>query len=135
MEDTLKSEFATEAMLRMLQNKKEWENWKGHIEIVPEECLKISESLIGNIDLKEIIAYKNNLLEIAISVAQAYREFDHNVSTVEKFSTYLAILFQRIRALVTGQEIQSTDNLLNISREEKMAIGLLSDSLGIQVKL
>ncbi|MDY0030186.1 MAG: hypothetical protein RBR86_09625 [Pseudobdellovibrionaceae bacterium] len=135
IEDTLKSEFATEAMLEMLRKKDQWENWKEHIEIVPEECLKMSESLVGNIELKEVVAFKNNLLEIAISVAQAYREFDHKVSTLEKFSTYFAILLKRIQALMAGQEIQSTDAMLNISREEKMAIGLLADSLGVQIKL
>ncbi len=135
VEDTLKSEFATEAMLEMLRKREHWEAWKEHIEIVPEECLKMSEALIGYIELKEVVAFKNNLLEIAISVAQAYREFDHNVSTFEKFSTYFAILLKRIQALMAGQEIQSTDAMLNISREEKMAIGLLADSLGIQVKL
>lgn len=135
VEDTLKSEFATEAMLEMIKRKKHWESWKEHIEIVPEECLKMSESLVGVIEMREIYAFKSNLLEIAISVAQAYREFDDSVSTSEKFSTYLSILFQRVKAILTGQEMKSNDQMLNISRDEKMAIGLIANSLGIPFKL
>ncbi|HRK97814.1 MAG: hypothetical protein KDJ26_04135 [Alphaproteobacteria bacterium] len=135
VEDTLKSEFAQEVMLLMLKEKNHWGEWKEHIEIVPEECLKVTAALVGIVEMKEIIAFKNNLLEIAISVAQAYREFDDRVSTVEKIQTYLAIIFQRVRALLLGEEIQSTDMMLNISREERMAIGLLADTLGIEVKI
>ncbi|HNQ92279.1 MAG TPA: hypothetical protein PKI93_05035 [Alphaproteobacteria bacterium] len=135
VEDTLKSEFAQEAMLEMLRHKKDWENWKEHIEIVPEECLKMSESLVGTIDLKEIYSFKSNLLEIAISVAQAYREFDDKVPPMEKLKTHLSILFQRIRALLKGEEMPSTDTMLNISREERMAVGLIADSLGIPFKI
>ncbi len=135
VEDTLKSEFVQEAMQKMLAQKHSWEKWKDHIEVVPEECLKATEALVGVIEMKEIWAFKNNLLEIAISVAQAYREFDDTVSTVEKVQTYLTILFKRIRAIMSGEEMPSTNSMLNISRDERMAIGLLADTLGIVVKL
>lgn len=135
VEDALKSEFAQETMLAMMQQKKHWAAWKGHIEIVPEECLQLNEALIGLVDLKDIVAFKNNLLDIAISVAQAYREFDDTLSLTGKIQTYLAVAFQRVKALFSGGEIQSTDTMLNISREERMAIGLIADSLGIEVKL
>ncbi len=135
IEDTLKSEFVQEAMQQMLAQKKNWDSWKGHIEIVPEECVKATEALVGVIEMKEIWAFKNNLLEIAISVAQAYREFNDTVSTIEKIQTYLAILSERIKAVVSGQEMPSTDSMLNISRDERMAINLLADTLGIVVKL
>lgn len=135
VEDTLKSEFAQEAMTEMLRRRKDWENWKEHVEVVPEECLKMSEALVGTVDLKEVYAFKSNLLEIAISVAHAYREFDDKVSAIEKISTYLSILFQRVSALLKGEEMPSNDTMLNISREERMAIGLIADSLGLSFKI
>ncbi len=135
VEDTLKSEFAQEAMIKMLEQKKNWESWKGHIEIVPEECLKATEALTGVIELREIVAFKNNLLEIAISVALAYREFDDSVSAIDKFKIYLSLLFRKVEALIKGEELMSNDSLLNISRNERMAIGLLADTLGISTKI
>lgn len=135
VEDTLKSEFAQEAMLAMLRERYKWAEWCGHIEIVPEECLKLSAFLHEYLDEKDVIAYKNNLLEIAISVAQAYRELDDKLAFQDKLRTYVLVIFRRVRAFLGGEDVPSMDSVLNISREERMAIGLLSDSLGIQVDL
>ena len=68
MSKTPSSEFAQEVMLLMLKEKIISE-WKEHIEIVPEECLKVTAALVGIVEMIETIAFKNNLLEIALSVA------------------------------------------------------------------
>jgi hypothetical protein len=134
VEDTVKSEFSHLVMNEALCRKSEWSLWVKDIQTIPEECLKMSEALTGIIDMKEIFSFKQNLLEIAIVVAQAYREFDANVGTVQKLQVYLTILMRRIRALFTGEEMPSNESLLNISAAERSAIKLLADTFGITVK-
>lgn len=135
VEDFCKSEFAQAVMLETIQRKAEWDGWQEKIEIVPEEIRKVLDFLVDKLDGKELTAFKNNLLEIAIAVAQAYREFDVSQPLTERVQVYLSILIARIKALVKGQEIQSHDTLLNISRDEKMAINLLADALGIEYRI
>lgn len=135
VEDFCKSEFAQAVMLETIQRKAEWDGWQEKIEIVPEEIRKVLDFLVDKLDGKELTAFKNNLLEIAIAVAQAYREFDVSQPLTERVQVYLSILMARIKALVKGQEIQSYDALLNISRDEKMAINLLADALGIEYRI
>lgn len=135
VEDFCKSEFAQAVMLETIQRKAEWDGWQEKIEIVPEEIRKVLDFLVDKLDGKELTAFKNNLLEIAIAVAQAYREFDVSQPLTERVQVYLSILMARIKALVKGQEIQSHDTLLNISRDEKMAINLLADALGIEYRI
>lgn len=135
VEDTVKSEFAHMVMNESLRHKSEWSTWTGNIHVIPEECLKMSEVLTGVIDMKEIFAFKQNLLEIAIVVAQAYREFNDNSGMVQKLNVYLTILMRRIRALFTGDDMPSNEQLLNISAKERSAIKLLADTFGIDVKL
>lgn len=135
VEDFCKSEFAQAVMLETIQRKAEWDGWQEKIEIVPEEIRKVLDFLVDKLDGKELTAFKNNLLEIAIAVAQAYREFDASQPLTERVQVYLSILIARIKALVKGQEIQSHDTLLNISRDEKMAINLLADALGIEYRI
>jgi hypothetical protein len=135
VEDFCKSEFAQAVMLETIQRKAEWAGWQEKIEIVPEEIRKVLDFLVDKLDGKELTAFKNNLLEIAIAVAQAYREFDVSQPLTERVQVYLSILIARIKALIKGQEIQSHDALLNISRDEKMAINLLADALGVEYRI
>jgi hypothetical protein len=135
VEDFCKSEFAQAVMLETIHGKAEWAGWQEKIEIVPEEIRKVLDFLVDKLDGKELTAFKNNLLEIAIAVAQAYREFDVSQPLTERVQVYLSILIARIKALIKGQEIQSHDALLNISRDEKMAINLLADALGVEYRI
>jgi len=134
VEDTVKSEFSHQVMNETLVHKKKWASWGENIHTLPEECLKLSDALTGVIDMREIFAFKQNLLEIAIVVAQAYREFDKSTGTIQKLQVYLSLLLRRIRAIFTGEEMQSNESLLNISAKERSAIKLLADTFGIDIK-
>lgn len=135
VEDFCKSEFAQSVMLQTLRHKAEWPNWGQEITRVPEECKKVFDALTGVIDMRDILAFKNNLLEIAIAVAMAYREFDTTEPWINRFRVYLAILIERIKQAIKGETASTPDQMLNISRDEKMAINLLADTLGIQHKV
>lgn len=134
VEDTVKSEFAHEVMNETLRRKAEWSSWTGKVSLVDEECTKVSEALTGVIDMKEVFAFKQNLIEIAVVVAQAYREFDASAGAIQKLQVYLSLLMRRIQALFTGAAISSNEELLNISQAERSAIRLLADTLGVPVK-
>ncbi len=135
VEDFCKSEFAQSVMLETLQRKAEWDSWGSDIANVTEECKKVFDALTGQVDLRDIVALKNNLLEIAIAVAMAYREFDASDPWVNRFKVYLGILIERIKLSLKGESSNSVDQLLNISRAEKAAINLLAETLGIQHKV
>lgn len=135
VEDFCKSEFAQEVMLGTVQGKAAWADWQANISAVPEEIRKIFGFLVSELDEKELTAFKNNLLEIAIAVAQAYREFDVSQPLTERVRVYLSILVARVKALIKGQEIPSSDALLNISRDEKMAINLIAAALGLEYRI
>lgn len=134
VEDTVKGEFAHEVMLNTLNNKDKWMSWAENIEKVPEECLHLTYMLKDHIDGKEIIAYKQNLVEVAIVIAQAYCEFDENSSALTKLEVYFNLFLKRIEAMFSGEQAQSNDYVLNISPDERAAIKLLSNNLDIFVK-
>ena len=135
VEDFCKSEFAQGIMLETLRHKDDWSTWKHDIQTVPEDCKKVFDELTGRQEMKDIVAFKNNLLEIAIAVAMAYREFDGSKSWIERSKIYFTVLMQKIKASLKGEQAESADQVLNISRDEKAAINLLAATLGIHHKV
>jgi hypothetical protein len=85
--------------------------------------------------MRDIVAFKNNLLEIAIAVAMAYREFDSSEPLAAKLKVYFDVLMRQMRAMFKGEVAESFDQMLNISRSEKAAINQLAQTLDIQYKV
>lgn len=135
VEDFCKSEFAQGVMLETLRYKSEWNGWNENIGNTPQECRQLFDALTGQVDMRDIVAFKNNLLEIAIAVAMAYREFDASEPIAEKVKVYLSLLIQKLKALFKGEVSESFDQMLNISRSEKAAINQLAHVLDIQYKV
>ena len=134
VEDTVKSEFSHQIMNQTLASRKEWASWGEGINTLPEECFKVFDTLTGIIDINDVFSFKQNLLEVAIVVAEAYREFDKSAGAIQKLQVYLTLLLRRIRSVFTGEGMQSNEALLNISAKEKSAIKLLADTLGVEIK-
>ena len=134
VEDTVKGEFAHEVMLHTLNNKDKWVSWAENMDKVPEECEHLSYTLKDYIDAKEILAFKQNLVEVAVVIAQAYCEFDENSSTMTKLEVYFGLFIKRIEAMFSGEQAPSNDYVLNISPSERAAIKLLSNNLDIEIK-
>lgn len=134
VEDTVKGEFAHEVMLNTLNNKAKWEEWTHNIDQTPDECSRLSYMLKDVIEPKEILAYKQNLIEVAIVIAQAYCEFDENSSTMTKLEVYFTLFLKRMQAMFSGEQAPSNDYVLNISPSERAAIKLLSKNLDVQVQ-
>jgi hypothetical protein len=138
VEDTVKGEFAHSVMLETLNQKSNWQNWIHDTSKVPEECALVAYKLKDFIEAKEVLAYKQNLVEVAIAVAQAYCEFDDKAGLVGKIETYSSILMRRLQLMFSGgtdSDMSSNDYLLNISKVERSAIKLLADTLDVKVRV
>lgn len=134
VEDFCKSEFAQDVMMETLRQKNDWADWRDGLDQVPEECNRVVDALIGIVDMKDIVAFKNNLLEIAIAVAVAYREFSITDPLLKRMKIYLVALLERILTPFSGASPQSFDQILNVSRAEKAAINRLAGVLDIPYK-
>ncbi len=135
VEDTVKSEFAHDVMLQTLNLKSKWGGWGKDITKVPEECWTVVKAMAGIVPEKEIMALKHNLLEVGITVAQAYCEFNESASTLNKIEVYVAIFFRKLQAMFGGEVLPPDESSLNISPAERSAIKLLADTMGISVKI
>lgn len=137
VEDTVKSEFAHEVMLNTLNRKSEWASWGDNIADVPTQCENVVYAMKGLIDPKEILAYKQNLLEVGIAVAQAYCEYDENSGALNKLEFYISLFFRRLQMSFSGggEDMPSKDYMLNISGAERQAILQLAKNLDVQVRI
>ncbi len=129
VEDFLKTEFVQLVMEQTVSHRNEWDSWAMNVETVPEECKQVVEFLDGKLSEKELVAFKNNILEIGYSVAMAYREFDDEAGLGEKFRVYLALMIDRLRAVITKEAVQSSVEALNISAAEQEALDKIKSSL------
>lgn len=134
-EDTVKGEFPQEVMLEMLKRKSEWENWNTpeNIHKVPEQCLRLNEMLKDEVGDKQIQAFKQNLIDIAIVIAQAYCEFDATASAVSKIEVHMSLFMRRMRMMLAGAEMTNNTLSISISPAERSAIKMLADNMGIKV--
>lgn len=127
--DFCKSEVTEALMKKTVACRGDWKDWDKNIENVPQECRRGIEILAEYTDYKNVAAFKENLMEIAFAVAMAYREFDDDVSLVEKITMYWHFLADRAMALVKHRAPKNHDEIFNISRAERLALTELSDSL------
>lgn len=140
VEDALKSEIAQQAMTEMLGRRKYWDRWREQIDQVPAQCETLFEELSTFVDDKDIVGFKNNLIDIAIAVAQAYCEDEHGAASEVRDSSITALL-KRIGQAIFPQAIfpgepQSEQTIsYNISSAERIAILKLADALRIEVDI
>ncbi|MFA7276571.1 MAG: hypothetical protein WC043_07205 [Pseudobdellovibrionaceae bacterium] len=131
VEDSVKGIFAHEVMTETLNQKPKWDSWKDDIAKVPDECAQLTSLLAGIIEEKEVVAFKHNLLEVALVVAQAYQEIDDIPTPIEKFKTLVASIPRRVDAFLSGESYIINQASLNISELERQALITLAGKLGI----
>ncbi len=134
VEDTVKSEFAHEVMFETLKLKPKWDDWKKDIENVPSECQQLNMVLRDMIDAKDIVSFKQNLLEIAVVVAQAYRETNGNAPPLEKLKSFLKEIMRSLHSVLGTESLAIDEGMLSVSYLERAAIMRLADDLSIEFK-
>ncbi|MGE4312791.1 MAG: hypothetical protein AB7E85_00795 [Pseudobdellovibrionaceae bacterium] len=134
VQDYCKSEYVQRIMEETVKRRKEWASWKENIANTPEEAhacfTRMCEESFAH--PRELIAFKDNLLEIAYSVAMTYRE--------EPYPTFISSTMQvvgmavknRLRAWKGKQPIEADEMeemYENVSVRERAAIDLLIDKM------
>lgn len=133
-EDFLKSEFVEEIMRETVSRKDMWPEWEKDTDNVPAECTKAVEIVAAYLEEKDTASFKQNLMEIAMTVALAYREFDDSQPLIEKLKIYMQYYRQRLMAVIKNTQILSLDEYLNISRAEHEALTRLSAALRMEYR-
>jgi hypothetical protein len=130
-EDFCKSEFVQAMMEETIAREAEWAQWTHHLEDVPGECIRATDLLLERLDRKEVTSFKLTMMEIATSVAMAYREFDHSDDISHRIKIYGRVMIERLRGIITGQRARSIDEFLNISEAEQRALDSLARALDL----
>lgn len=132
-EDFLKSEFVEEVMQATLDSMDLWDDWGDDLDTVPHDCGKVIDYLRSQLPSGELDNYKQNLMDIATSIAIAYREVDAGGTLFYKLGIYADYYIKKVVATVLKRQHPNLEYALNISRDEKRALSILANSLDINL--
>lgn len=130
-EDFLKSEFVEAVMRETVQHIGEWDGWNGNVETIPDEVRRGIEIAAQKVDHKQVSAFKSSLMDVAMTVAMAYREFDETTPLNAQIRIYTKYWLEYLRSYVTKTQPPIMDQYLNISQDEHKALDKLSVALRI----
>lgn len=128
-EDFLKSEFVEAVMRETVQHRDEWDQWNDQVDNIPEEIRRGIEVAARKIDYKQIAAFKNSLMDVAMTVAMAYREFNESTPFSAQMRIYSKYWIEYLRSYVKKTQPPIMDQYLNISHDEHKALDKLSSVL------
>lgn len=119
-EDFCKSEFVQGLLMKTLVGRTDWPAWSQNLGDVPGECVAVMYDLRGVLDLKHVVAFQEQMMDIAFAVAQAWREDKTPPPVVVQQG-----LFSRLFASKKDDRYSH----LNVSQYERMALERLADAL------
>ncbi len=125
-QDMCKSEFMQLLMEETVKNKKNWTEWQKNIAKVPEECRRALALLAGRLDEKCQAGFRENLMEIALSVAGAYKEEGRHKNLIGVLASCCRSLSSRKSEKKDLEIIHSQ----NVSFRERAALKELVKILG-----
>lgn len=126
-----KSAFVHEVLAETYGQKEHWREWGDMLDQVPAECSRVGALLEDKLLPHDMAGYQQTIMIIARDVARAFREFDQNSSAAERFMTTLRIQIDKLIGAVRGEQYES-ESLLNISVQEDLALGTLSEALKVK---
>ncbi len=122
------SAFVHEVMADVCDRRSGWNSWTNDLDKVPDECGRVVELISKKLSSRDLDSYRHNIMAIAIEVARAFREFDKNTPLFSRLWTKLRIWLDKVVGVTKGVTYESED-LLNVSFEEDLALAKLSDAL------
>ncbi|MFN3828077.1 MAG: hypothetical protein ACK4NR_10695 [Micavibrio sp.] len=128
-EDFLKSEFVEEVMRATVAHQDEWGGWNDDIDSIPQEVGDGIAIIANHIDYKQVHAFKSSLMDVAMTVAMAYREFDENAPFSMQMKIYSKYWVEVAKSYVLKTQPPIMEQYLNISQDEHKAIDALAASL------
>lgn len=133
-EDFLKSEFVEEVMQSTLDSMDLWDDWGEDMDSVPGDCAAVVEYLRSQVTPEELVNYKQNLMDIATSIAIAYREIDEGGMLFYKMGIYADYYVKKAMSIVLRKQQPNLEYALNISRDEKKALSILAEALEMNLE-
>lgn len=131
-EDYLKSEFVESLMKETLARRERWPEWNAGLDSVPQECRQAVALLSERLDSKDVLSFRQNIMEIALSVAQAYGEEEGNARAgsrfpfQDRFDRLVKNLLKKEAAPARGRIA-----LRNVSVAERQVLEAMSDALEV----
>jgi len=107
-----------------------WEKWENNIGDIAGDCRRAVEILEKTVDEKEVSAFKQHIMEIAESVALAFREVGE-LSFFENLKMKLEFMRFEYLARKEGVSCKSFGEFLNVSKDERKALEMLARALNI----
>lgn len=135
VQDTLKSQQIQVLMNETIAQQNDWPQWGENLNAVPNECAQALTILSPILTAKELNAFKGNLIEVALTVAMAFREVGSNVSLLSRARIYLRLWRDRWQAFIGGQAMSAQDEILNVSAAEQQALQALATALERDIRL
>lgn len=127
-EDYCKNEFVETLMKATLARQDKWDSWGANLDAVPEQCGQAIDMVVGTLDKKMVVAFKNNLFEIGLTVAMAYRETAHGSFFSNLIDDFL-LLIEQYKAYFFKRQTRHIDEILNVSKAEREALEKLKEHL------
>ena len=128
-EDYCKSEFSQKVLMESLRARDVWPSWSQGIERVPDEARPIFTLLEPQFDSRALRAFKEVLVEIALSVAMAFREGNEDAQRGGGLSS-IGEWFSR---MLGGGKSSSSMGHSNISKSERVALARLCKAMNYQM--
>lgn len=131
-EDFLKSEFVEELMHETLEHQDRWEEWSADLADVPRQCREAVMVLNERLEQRDVLSFRQNLMEIATSVAMAYREEGEESAGPERLSPFSRQYWDRLLSRLKG-EGAPPDASANISKAERRVLMELAQALQVDL--
>lgn len=123
------SAFVHEVMIETASRKQDWPKWQSEIDDIPALCKKAVELIENKLDENNAAAYRENVMAIAVNVAEAFREFDGDMPFFARMISQLRLLAEAIGRVFTRKKTFKTETYLNISYEEDKALSKLYSAM------
>ncbi|PCK00503.1 MAG: hypothetical protein COA45_01605 [Zetaproteobacteria bacterium] len=107
----------------------EWGKWSDDLEAIEGECYKAIDILSDHVDVKEVSAFKNHLIEIGESVALAFREYGKETPLMDKIRVFLFYMKGKRHAAKFGLPYKDWEQFINISLDERKALHRIASAL------
>ena len=120
--------LTSEIMRACLASKEEWDVWGNHSFNAPDAARQAVEILTAKASEQELKNYREALMEIATTVAQAYGEFGE--FDEEDEGGGLSGLLGKITSKLSGMSAEDKDHPMNVSASEGEALMVLRAALG-----
>lgn len=118
-EDFCKSEFVQKVLMESLAARVRWPIWAQEIERVPDEASQVIRLFTSTFLPAELEEFKQSLIDIALTVAMAFRETAVDTAQVADAPLRFTDMLRRI---IGAEKVDNPLEHINISEQEKEAL-------------